>query len=600
MVKKLKLILGGYFFLFYNIFGTKLYILIKNIVDYNPYKENVPIDILDLEKIEDKDNNIQEQIDYLIYMNKFQGFYKGLFDDKFFNKKLLVFFLDYITKDAKIKNCYIDAIDIRDEKNKILTELSKDYVKEIADKYIYLYLRERRVKYEVTKEGFDDDISSFIDDYSDYFDVSKLDIEQKCKLRLIQKAIIKNLYYYSEDFFGVKSLGFATVHDLRPSFLRRTLAGNPIVNVYVLPYFKENDNNNNIRPIKLTVGNSVYEIKINEYYKVKYFLTKKIFLSFFKDKPGDDIIKIIGNNIKCYEFSDSHAGYKLEENKYIRPEMTVKLSGINYDYFKKNDKVKNLYNKQDNSGIINFSELEEKFKEINEKREVLDIKYRILSDAKNVTNDDPNDKELPYTFLEFEQEIKSAMKPYVYIISKTKTKKDKKSSFIPIENIKMSHINKKNNAFDDYIKEEILNAKLNLNFKENNDVNNILEHKEEEIKKEDPKKEENREKPKKETKKVKKEILNKKNKKEKHKVEKIWKEDVKKPHIIHSTLVTTKKVLKDDNDKNKITDKTKGVIDNKSKKGKFKTIYTDNGKTIKNTGGSRCCCGNCCKGNKLT
>lgn len=556
MVLKWGISLFVYFLLISNIFGTKLCIIIKDGILKNIYKEHVTIDISDLEKIEYKDDNIQEQIDYLVYMNKFQGFYKGLFDDKFFNKKLLVFFLDYITKDEKTKDCYIDAIDIFYKNNKTLTELSKDNVKEIADTSIFLYLQAARVNYDLTVEGFDDDISSFINNYSDYFDDSKLDIEQGCKLRLIKNAIMKDRYYFSEDFFGLESLGFASRYNLLPYFPGRPFAKNREVKVYFYPYYEENDNNNNIRPIKLTVGNSVYEIKINKYYKVKYFLTKNIFLSFFKDKPDDDIIKIIGNNIKCYEFSDSYYGNKLEENGYIRPKMTVKLRGINYGHFKKNDNVKNLYNKQDNSEIINFSELFKKFTELDRRRKDLDIKYRILSDDENVTNDDPKDKELPYTFFDFEQEIKSAMKPYVYIISKTKTKEDKKPSFIPIENIEISHMNKKNNAFDNNIKEEIFNAKLDLNFEKNNDVNNILEPKKDEHKEEEFKKKKKKSNEKKEEKPKEKEI----ELKEEFKEEK--KKEPKEKEINEDIKENT-----EDENKDKKNDKVK-VKDNQIKKTK--------------------------------
>ena len=573
MVLKLGISLFVYFLLISNIFGTKLCIIIKNGILKNIYKEHVTIDISDLEKIEYKDDNIQEQIDYLVYMNKFQGFYKGLFDDKFFNKKLLVFFLDYITKDEKTKDCYIDAIDIFYKNNKTLTELSKDNVKEIADTSIFLYLQAARVNYDLTVEGFDDDISSFINNYSDYFDDSKLDIEQGCKLRLIKNAIMKDRYYFSEDFFGLESLGFASRYNLLPYFPGRPFAKNREVKVYFYPYYEENDNNNNIRPIKLTVGNSVYEIKINKYYKVKYFLTKNIFLSFFKDKPDDDIIKIIGNNLKCYEFSDSYTKDKLEENEYIRPRMTVKLSGINYCYFKKNDNAKNLYNKQDNSEIINFSELFKKFTELDRRRKDLDIKYRILSDDENVTNDDPKDKELPYTFFDFEQEIKSAMKPYVYIISKTKTKEDKKPSSIPNENIKMSNITKKNNAFDNNIKEKIFNAKLDLNFEGNNNEVKKEVKKEEENKEEENKKEPKIEENKKEE--IKKEEAKKVGlKKVKHKKEKPKIEEIKKEH---------KTEEKKEVEENKKNDEVK-VKDNQIKNTK-ETVPMPGIKTNK-----KCCC----------
>ena len=427
MINKLKQSLILYFFLFQNIIGTDTNIEFWINTEKNVYKKldnyGFKINLNDLKNTNYNEEAVKEQINYLIYMNGYQNFYKDIFSEKTLNKELVFFLKNYI--DNKIgDNYYITNINILTSKYSQIYDLQNENLENIIKQInkINVCISNSKEEY-----NFDDDSKEYIKNYDKYFHSENLSEEQKFILEFIKSAIGKGIYYsINHNYERLKKIGLSA---------KQKNKNNIHEGFKIIPHYDINDNKgNNLRNIKLCFGEECFEIKINTYTKAS------IFLKNFKAENNDKILNNIIYNYKYYtlvnENNENLCYYRIPNDNFthnkvvnkddlIQPEMKIELNKVQLSLLQYNGKN---YNKVANDTTVDIEDLFKTVREIidNDNKKNFKIKYINFDSGWNYLNTNNIElKDMPNTINDFIETIKKELKPYVYIVLIAKTEEEK-------------------------------------------------------------------------------------------------------------------------------------------------------------------------------
>ena len=496
MINKLKQSLILYFFLFQNIIGTNTKIEFwkydKKYGFTKPNNGEFEINLNELKNIDYNEAAVKEQINYLIYMNGYQNFYKGIFSEKTLNKELVFFLKDHIDNYIG-RDYYITNIDILTSNDSQIYDLQNENIENIIK-----HINKINVCISNSKEeyNFDDDSKEYIINYDKYFHSENLTEEQKCILEFIKSAIREKIYYsINHNYEMLKKIGL---------WAKKRNENDIIEGYKIIPHYDINDNKeNNLRNIKLCFGEECFEIKINTYPKARIFLEK------FKIENNDKILNNIVHKHKyytlvnkdnknlCYDIYDYHglSHYREKKDDLIQPEMRIELDKVQLNLLQYNGKT---YNKVKLSTTVNIENLfKEVSKIINDKKENFKIKYiNFDSEWNYLSTNNVELKDMPNEIWNFIETIKKELNPYVYIVliaktneekQKEKEEKEKKKEIDEAElfnddNLYKQTIKNENpeNSKNDILKNDIndnKNIKNNINLNNIKNINNINEKK---------------------------------------------------------------------------------------------------------------------------
>ena len=492
MINKLKQSLILYFFLFQNIIGTNTKIEFwkydKKYGFTKPNNGEFEINLNELKNIDYNEAAVKEQINYLIYMNGYQNFYKGIFSEKTINKELVFFLKDHIDNYIG-RDYYITNIDILTSNDSQIYDLQNENLENIIKQInkINVCISNSKEEY-----NFDDDSKEYIINYDKYFHSENLTEEQKCILEFIKSAIGKGIYYsINHNYERLKKIGLLA---------KQKNKNNIHEGFKIIPHYDINDNEeNNLRNIKLWFGEECFEIKINTYTKARIFLEK------FKVENNNKILNNIVSNHEyytlvnkdnknlCYDIYDYHglSHYREKKDDLIQPEMRIELDKVQLSLLQYNGKN---YNKVANDTTVNIENLfKEVSKIINDKKENFKIKYiNFDSEWNYLSTNNVELKDMPNEIWIFIETIKKELKPYVYIVLIAKTEEEKQKeqeekeekekinepdSFSELDLYNQDIKNKNlENSKNDILKNDIndnKNIKNNINLNNRQNIDNI-------------------------------------------------------------------------------------------------------------------------------